>query len=234
VRLAGHRVLVIGRGSGIARAIVEAASGEGATVIAAGRNLDGLREAYGAGARLLKVDLSSETSIEDLARETGSVDHVVVTASARARGATSDLTPETVLVSLQTKVVGPLMVAKHFAGQIKPGGSMVFASGATGRRPTPMMTAVAATNGAVDAMTRSLAVELAPIRVNAFSPGTVDSGAWDGLGEGKARFLEQRGERNPAGRIGTPEDVASAVTFLMTNTFVTGTTLAIDGGETIA
>jgi NAD(P)-dependent dehydrogenase (short-subunit alcohol dehydrogenase family) len=232
--LTGQRVLVIGRGSGIARAIAEAAMAEGADVIAAGRNVESLRADYGSKASVLPVDLTDEKSVEALAAETGLIDHVVVTASARARGATVDLAPETVLLSLQTKVVGPLLVAKHFAGQVNAGGSMIFASGATGRRPAPTMTAVAATNGAVDALTRSLAVELAPIRVNAFSPGVVDSGAWDALGEAKAGFLAERAERNPARRIGSPADIASAVTFLMTNTFVTGTTLDIDGGETIA
>ena len=232
--LTGQRVLVIGRGGGIARAVAETATTAGASVVAAGRNVDRLRAAYDPSTPVLQVDLTDEGSVEGLAAEIGSIDHVVVTASARARGAAVDLAPDTVLLSLQTKVVGPLLVAKHFASRIKPGGSMTFASGATGRRPAEQMAAVAATNGAVDALTRSLAVELAPIRINAFAPGTVDSGAWDGLGEAKAGFLADRAERNPARRIGSPADIASAVLFLMTNDFVTGISLLVDGGETIA
>jgi NAD(P)-dependent dehydrogenase (short-subunit alcohol dehydrogenase family) len=231
--MSGQRVVVIGRGGGIARAIAVAAAAEGAAVVAAGRSVDGLREAYGPDATVLPVDVTDEDSVRRLAEEAGRVDHVVVTASARARGATVDLAPETVLLSLQTKVVGPLLVAKHFAGHVSDGGSLVFASGATARRPAVDMTAVAATNGAVDAMTRSLAVELAPVRVNAFAPGTVDSGAWDALGERKAGFLSDRAERNPVRRVGSSEDIASGVVFLMTNAFVTGITLGLDGGETI-
>ena len=88
------------------------------------------------------------------------------------------------------------------------------------------------TNGAVDFLTRWLAVELAPIRVNAISPGVIDTGAWDAMGDdGKRDYFEHIAAHNPAGRIGTPDDIAAAVLFAMTNTFVTGMTLKIDGGE---
>jgi len=80
---------------------------------------------------------------------------------------------------------------------------------------------VAITNGAADFLTRSLAIELAPTRVNAISPGVIDTGAWDSLGEeGKARtYFAHISESNPTGTIGTPEDVAEAVLFAMTNAF---------------
>ncbi|MET7752791.1 SDR family oxidoreductase [Micromonospora sp. NPDC005367] len=94
------------------------------------------------------------------------------------------------------------------------------------------MLAVSATNGAVDAVTRALAVELAPLRVNAISPGTIDSGAYDALGERqKADLFATRAARNPAGRVGTPDDAARAVLYALTSTFTTGTTLAVDAGE---
>jgi len=91
---------------------------------------------------------------------------------------------------------------------------------------------VGITNGAVDFLTRWLAVELAPIRVNAISPGVIDTGAWDAMGEnGKLDYFKHIAAHNPAGRIGTPDDIAGAVLFAMTNTFMTGMTLKIDGGE---
>ncbi len=93
--------------------------------------------------------------------------------------------------------------------------------------------AVAITNGAADVLAKSLALELAPIRVNAISPGVIDTGAWDALGEqGKADYFRDLTERNPARRIGTTDDIAAAVLFAMTSTFLTGTTLHIDGGRT--
>ena len=94
--------------------------------------------------------------------------------------------------------------------------------------------AVAITNGAADTLTRSLALELAPIRVNAVSPGVIDTGAWDALGETpKAAMFAEQSKLNPAGRIGTADDIAQAVLFALTNTFLTGVTLAVDGGEVL-
>jgi NAD(P)-dependent dehydrogenase (short-subunit alcohol dehydrogenase family) len=108
----------------------------------------------------------------------------------------------------------------------------VLFSGATAEKPSIGMLAVAATNGAVDAITRSLSVELAPIRVNAISPGTIDTGAYDALGDQKkADLFTQRRTHNPARRIGTSDDVADAVIFALTNTFLTGVSIGVDGGE---
>jgi NAD(P)-dependent dehydrogenase (short-subunit alcohol dehydrogenase family) len=91
---------------------------------------------------------------------------------------------------------------------------------------------VAITNAAADTLARSLALELAPIRVNAISPGVIDTGAWDALGEqGKADYFADISARNPARRIGTAEDIAQGVLFALTSTFLTGQTLHIDGGE---
>jgi len=124
------------------------------------------------------------------------------------------------------------MLAKHFAPRMNPGGSFVLFSGVNAFKVNVGYLGVAITNGAVDFLTRSLAVELAPIRANTISPGVIDTGAWDTMGEqGKRAYFEHIGDSNPAGRIGTPEDVAHAALFAMTNTFLTGVTLKIDGGE---
>jgi NAD(P)-dependent dehydrogenase (short-subunit alcohol dehydrogenase family) len=83
-------------------------------------------------------------------------------------------------------------------------------------------------------LARSLALELAPIRVNAISPGVIDTGAWDAFGEqGKADHFAAISTRNPARRIGTVDDIASGVPFTLTNTFLTGVTLHVDGGESL-
>jgi NAD(P)-dependent dehydrogenase (short-subunit alcohol dehydrogenase family) len=222
-------VLVIGRAGGIARAVTEAVREAGGTVVAAGRDTDALTAAHGAAEY---VDLADEASIAALARRLGHVDHVVSTASARARGAVGDLTHDTVLRSFEVKVVGPILLAKHVAPRMPADGSFVFFSGASARKPMAGMLAVGATNGAVDVVTRGLAVELAPIRVNAVSPGTVDTGAYDALGaEKKAELFAARENTTPARRIGRPSDVADAVVFALTSTFVTGQSLAVDGGE---
>jgi NAD(P)-dependent dehydrogenase (short-subunit alcohol dehydrogenase family) len=232
-----HRtVLVIGRGSGIARAVALATRDAGAQVIAAGRNAEALAVAYAGepGITTETVDITDDASIIALGERLGRLDHIVSTASARARGRLPDLTRDAVRASLDTKVIGPLMLAKHLGPRINEGGSFVLFSGVAAFKIAVGTLAVAITNGAADTLTRSLALELAPIRVNAVSPGVIDTGAWDALGEkGKAERFSDQSERNPARRIGTAEDIADAVLFAMTSTFLTGITLAVDGGEAL-
>jgi NAD(P)-dependent dehydrogenase (short-subunit alcohol dehydrogenase family) len=232
--LKDQTVLVIGRGSGLARAIVLAARDEGAEVVAAGRDQEALGAAYEGEPDVSTelVDLNDEASIAALGERLGTIDHVVSTASARARGRLADLDRDAVRVSFDTKVIGPLMLAKHLAPRMGKGGSFVIFSGVAAAKIAVGTMAVAITNAAADTLARSLALELAPIRVNAISPGVIDTGAWDAFGaQGKADYFADISSRNPAGRIGTIEDIAQGVLFALTNTFLTGQTLHIDGGE---
>jgi NAD(P)-dependent dehydrogenase (short-subunit alcohol dehydrogenase family) len=226
-------VLIIGRGSGIARAIALAVIEDGGRVVAAGRQPDDLAEAYrGTDIGVERVDVTDESSVAALAGRIARLDHVVCTASARARGGYRDLTASVVNASFATKVTGPLLLAKHLAGNLAPDGSFLFMSGATALKPAPGMLAVGATNAAVDAITAALAVELAPIRVNAIAPGTIDTGAYDALGaERKAALFRTRSATNPARRIGTAEDIAAAALAVLTNGFLTGASIPVDGGE---
>ena len=219
-------VVVVGRESGIARAVALLAQSEGARVIVAGRDQAKLAGAYGGS------DITDDQSTAALADRVGAVDHVVSTASARARGKLGDLDRHKLQLSFDTKVIGPTMLAKYFAPQIKPDGSFVLFSGVHAFKLNVGYLGVGITNGAVDFLARWLAVELAPTRVNAISPGVIDTGAWDSLGDdGKRDYFQHIADSNPARRIGTPEDVAGAVMFAMTNTFMTPMTLKVDGGE---
>lgn len=233
--LRGKTVLVVGRGSGIARAVALLAQCEGARVIVAGRDPAKLASAYsGAGVAAEHVDVTDDASIAALADRLGEVDHVVSTASARARGKLGDLDRQRLQLSFDTKVIGPAMLTKYLAPQIKPGGSVVLFSGVHAFKHNVGYLGVGITNGAVDFLARWLAVELAPIRVNAVSPGVIDTGAWDALGDdGKRDYFRHIADGNPVGRIGTPDDIAGAVLFAMTNTFMTGMTLKVDGGESL-
>jgi NAD(P)-dependent dehydrogenase (short-subunit alcohol dehydrogenase family) len=231
--LRDKKVLVIGRGSGLARAVALLARSEGATVIVAGRDQAKLAAAYDQPDITAEtVDVTDDESIAALAERIGALDHVVSTASARARGHLADLQRENLLQSFDTKVIGPTMLAKYFAPRINPGGSFVLFSGVHAFKHNVGYLGVGITNGAVDFLTRWLAVELAPIRVNAISPGVIDTGAWDAMGEdGKQEYFKHIAAHNPTGRIGTPDEIASAALFAMTNTFMTGMTLKVDGGE---
>ncbi|MET8290606.1 SDR family oxidoreductase [Streptomyces sp. NPDC051639] len=235
--LKGTTALVVGRAGGIARAIVIAARDAGADVVAAGRDQKTLADAYAGepGITTESVDLTDEASIAALGERLGTVDHVVSTASARARGRVADLDRDAVRLSFDTKVIGPLMLAKHLAPRIPASGSFTLFSGVAAAKIAVGTLAVAITNGATEVLARSLALELAPIRVNAISPGVIDTGAWDGFGEeGKAEYFAGIRARNPARRIGTTDDVASAVLFAMASTFLTGETVHIDGGEPLS
>jgi NAD(P)-dependent dehydrogenase (short-subunit alcohol dehydrogenase family) len=231
--LQDETVVVVGRGSGIASAVALFAHDEGARVFVAGRDNVKLADAYvGLDITAESVDVTDDTSIGALADRVGPVDHVVSTASARARGKLADLERKNLQLSFDTKVIGPTMLAKHFAQQMNPGGSFVLFSGVHAFKLNVGYLGVGITNGAVDFLTRWLAVELAPIRVNTISPGVIDTGAWDAMGDdGKRSYFEHISSSNPARRIGTVQDVAGAVLFAMTNSFMTGVTLKIDGGE---
>jgi NAD(P)-dependent dehydrogenase (short-subunit alcohol dehydrogenase family) len=232
--LVDQTVLIIGRPSGIAGAIVSAARDDGAKVIAAGRDQASLEAVYGDDPNITTeiVDLTDEASITALAARVGTVDHIVSTASARARGKLADLDRDAIRLSFDTKVIGPLMLAKHFASRINEHGSILIFAGVASAKIAVGTMGVAITNSSAEVLARSLALELAPIRVNAISPGVIDTGAWDAFGEqGKADYFTHISSSNPARRIGTVQDIASGVIFALTNRFLTGTTLHIDGGE---
>ena len=232
--LKDQTVLIIGRGSGLARAIALTGLDAGARVVAAGRDQETLASAYAGepGVSTETVNLTDEGSIAALGERLGSLDHVVSTASARARGRVAELDRDAIRLSFDTKVIGPLMLAKHLAPRLNEGGSFVIFSGVAAAKIAVGTLGVAITNAAADTLARSLALELAPIRVNAISPGVIDTGAWDAFGEqGKADYFAGISARNPARRIGTPEEIAQGVLFALTNRFLTGQTLHIDGGE---
>jgi len=231
--LQGQCVVVVGRSGGIARAVTLLARSEGAEVVVAGRDPSALAAQYNdEGITVDTVDVTDDDSIAALAGRVGQIDHVVSTVSARARGTLAELDRSKLQLSFDTKVIGPAMLAKHFAPRMAEGGSLVLFSGVNAFKINVGYLGVAITNGAVDFLTRSLAVELAPIRVNAISPGVIDTGAWDSLGtDGKRDYFAEVGASNPARRIGTVDDVAEAVLFALTNSFLTGVTLKVDGGE---
>ncbi len=231
--LAGQDLLIVGGGSGIARALAADAVAEGATVTLAGRDPQRLAPVADAvGAATTRIDLTDEASIAAFAATSGPLDHVVSLAAAPANGPVGELDRDAVHTAFDAKVVGPLLLAKHLAPLVR--GSFLLFSGVAAWRPAPGRSVMATTNGAVAFLAEALAVELAPVRVNALSPGIVDSGQWDRLGDGKDAFLAATAAANPARRTGTPAQLSAAARSLLTNPFVTGTTLHVDGGGRLA
>jgi NAD(P)-dependent dehydrogenase (short-subunit alcohol dehydrogenase family) len=235
--LRDKKLVIMGGSSGIGLRLAADAVAAGATVILAGRDRQAL-DARVAGMTdtvgTAHADLGDEDSIAELAERTGELDYLVSLASAPASGPVTGLPREAIARAFDAKVIGPILLAKHFAPRFRPGGAILLFSGIVAWRPEPGLAVMATTNGAVDFLARALAVELAPVRVNALSPGIVDSGAWDGMGQGKDRFFADRAARNPARRIGRPADISSAALLALTNPFLTGSTLHVDGGGRLA
>ncbi|MEU2226896.1 SDR family oxidoreductase [Streptomyces sp. NPDC018347] len=235
--LEGQRLVVVGAGSRTGCLLAQAASAAGADLVLAGpdpRRLERTAGELSGPSEAIPVDLADETTIAALSQRVGRFDHLISTAAMPANGPLRELELADVHRAFAAKVVGPLLLAKHLGGQVANAGSFTFFSGVAAWRPAPSRTVMATTNGALAFLVQALAVEIAPVRVNAVSPGIVDSGSWDGLGADKESFLRQVAERNPARRVGTPEDLIKAVFYAIDNPYVTGTVLHVDGGGRLA
>jgi NAD(P)-dependent dehydrogenase (short-subunit alcohol dehydrogenase family) len=239
MKTANIKVLIAGGGSGMGLALARRCLDTGAKVVIAGRNGDRLkraREELGSPAALdaIAADIAEEDQVADLFGRIGRLDHIVSTA-ADIEGA-YELLPSLDLKAAQrvvaSKFYGPLLLAKHGAPMLPAAGSITFTSGIAAYRPAARGSVVAAINAALEGLVRALAVELAPIRVNAVSPGWVDTSIWTFVaGDKKDGTLSAMAKRLPAGRIGQPADIADAIGFLMGNAFTTGTVLHVEGGH---
>jgi len=234
--LAGKTVIVIGGSSGMGLATATAALAEGAEVTVTGRTRQWLEDARaGSGGRLqiAAVDAGDEAAMAAFFERYARIDHVYVTAAELLYAPMKDADSAGKLKgALDTRFWGCFYTAKHAAPKMPPDGSLTFTTGNATRRPIPGGGVVNASCGAVEAFARSMAVDLAPIRVNTIAPGLIATPLHERrMGQERAakRFAEMAA-RLPLKRVGRPEDIAEAVLFLMKNQFVTGTTLTIDGG----
>jgi NAD(P)-dependent dehydrogenase (short-subunit alcohol dehydrogenase family) len=231
-----HHIIVFGGSSGIGLAIARAALARGAEVTIASRSADKLARAaaqLGAGARVATAvaDVADEAAV---ARALGArpVDHAVLTAVTPYYAPIRELALDRARALIDSKLVAALQIAKHV--RLPAHGSLTVVSGIAADRPMIGNATVAAVNGALNALVGALALELAPARANALSPGWVDTPAWDAIGGDKARRLGDRARALPVGRIGTVEDLADAAMFLIGNGFTTGTVVRVDGGHRVA
>jgi len=233
----GKKMLIVGGSSGIGlRLAMDAAAGGADVTITSRDEGTAATRAAAAGAlvRAARADLGDEESIRALAEWVGELDYLVSMAADHANGAVTGLDREEVTRAFDAKVIGPILLAKHFAKRLRPDGAILLFSGVAAHRPAPGLAVMATINGAAEYLAQALAVELAPLRVNALSPGIVDSGSWDAMGKDKDRFFAETAARNPARRIGQPADIAAAALLALTNPFLTGTTLHVDGGGRLA
>src|SRR5882672_6622327 len=231
--LAGKKVVVVGGSSGIGLATAELARREGADVIVASRNVDRL-DAVAArlNAIAIPADVTSDESIASLFRRCGPVDHVVVTAAQLRTGPFKTVSMEDVHATMESKFWGAWRVAR--AADIRPGGSLTLVSGFLSVRPRPNSAIVSAANGALESLSRALALELAPVRVNCVSPGIIDTPIRAAMPEEARRdMLAKAAASLPVGRVGAAEDIARQILGFMANGFATGSIVYVDGGALV-
>jgi NAD(P)-dependent dehydrogenase (short-subunit alcohol dehydrogenase family) len=253
--LSGKHAVVAGGTSGIGEATAAAFAAAGADVLVTGRDATRLAASTArSGARGLACDATSENDRARLAADVGAwgaadaagsatgtaeaagtIDFLVLSLSgASGGGPFAALDLDGLRAAFEGKLWPQLAVLQALLPQLADDASVVFVSAASARAALPGTTGLAALNGALEAAIRPLATELAPRRVNAVSPGVIDTPWWAAA---PADLREQTyasiAETVPAGRVGTPQDVASAILLLATNPYITGTTVAVDGGLTL-
>ena len=228
--LKGKKVVVVGGSSGIGLATAEIVKREGADLIVASRNvgrLDAVAEKLNAIA--IPADVTSDDSVAALFKRCGPVDHVVVTAAQLRTGPFKTVSVEDVRSTMEGKFWGAWRVAK--SAEIRSGGSLTLVSGYLSIRPRPNSAIISAANGALESLARALALEMAPVRVNAVSPGIIDTPIRAAMPEAARReMLAQTAAKLPVGRVGVGDDIARQILAFMTIGFATGSIVYLDGG----
>ena len=233
--LQDKRVIILGGSSGIGLAVAEQASSEGAKVVVVSSNPERVQKAVqsvGGEVDGQTVDLSEEEAVAALFTKLGPFDHLIFTAGDSLRLhelAATDL--KQARRAFELRYWSALAAVKYGSPHIRKGGSIVLTTGVAGRRPHKGWAVAASVCGTIEALTRALAIELAPIRVNAVSPGVVRTNLWQNMSAAeRARLYESVGNSLPIGRVGEVDDVAQAYLFLMQEAFSTGHTVVVDGG----
>jgi len=222
--------LIIGGTSGIGAEIAKQLSARGDRVAITGRDAARARAAAAAIGKNVEchaVDISKPFEIAETVKVFSNVRHLVIGAIERDANTAKNYNIQGAINLVTMKLVGYTEIIHALLPQLAPDASIVLLGGLAKDRPYPGSTTVTAVNGAVASMVRTLAVELAPIRVNALHPGIIgDSPFWAGKSEALARIVE----RTPLKRLATMEEVAHATLFLLDNTGITGVNLNVDGG----
>jgi NAD(P)-dependent dehydrogenase (short-subunit alcohol dehydrogenase family) len=233
--LLGQIVVVIGGSAGIGLETARRARSEGARVILTGRNPDALRSAASEVDALSTAafDATDPASLERFFRDLpATIDQVMVTAGRPHYGRLLDMDFEQVRRALDDHPLLMLQVARYAAHKVRPGGTLLFMGGTGGRRPGIGLGIVPTATAALPALTASLALELAPVRVNLIAAGFVDTPlSADLLGDQLENRRNQLRATLPIGRVVGPADVAALAVHIMSNTALTGATYDIDGGQ---
>jgi NAD(P)-dependent dehydrogenase (short-subunit alcohol dehydrogenase family) len=234
-----QRVVVLGGTSGIGFATAKAAACLGAEVTVVSRRPASVDRAVAdlpPGTSGRAADLTDPDQVRGLLSDLGSINHLVFTAGEPLALMSMDtLDLEKAREFFDLRYFGALSAVRAAIPHLRPGGSITLTTGVAAHRPGPGWAVAASICGAVESLTRALAVELAPIRVNAVSPGVVRSPLWASMTQAsRDQLYRDTAASIPAGRVGEVDDIAQAYLFCLTESFATGSILTVDGGAVLA
>jgi len=236
--LFGKKVIVFGGSSGLGLATAKAAANEGANVVIVSSNqsrLDAALKTLPAGNKGIVADFAVEENIRFFFQHTGNFDHLVYTAGENINGSSiEDMQLDKAKDFFNIRFWGAMAAVKYGKAFINKGGSINLMSGNFGQRPAKGYSLGASICGAMDAFTRAMAIELAPVRVNNIAAGVINTNLWNSLHEtDRNGFFKHLENTLLLKRVGEPEDIARAFVYLMKQTYTTGQSLVVDGGAVL-
>ncbi len=230
--LTGKRVVIVGGSAGIGLKIAELLFIAGAELVIVGRTLDKLlnvQKKLTSDIEVHQLDAADESAVIDFFNKVGHFDHLISTIKhPHVTGDFHKTKSSDLKAAFDAKFWGQYHLALHGSPFIKESGSIVLTSGIASRRYYPGLSGTAAINGAIESLVKSLAVELAPLRVNAVCPGFAERFKDD---KKRLETVKELGARLPLEHLGSQDDMAKAYLFLLQNQYASGTILDLDGAE---
>jgi NAD(P)-dependent dehydrogenase (short-subunit alcohol dehydrogenase family) len=230
------RTVVIGGSSGIGLASAQKLLSLGHELVIASRSQKKLAEAVKILGKTESfiLDVTKEKELIQFFNNIGSFDHLVTTAADFVMGPFLKMPLDEAKQFFDSKFWGQYSAAKYGAPHIRKGGSITLFCGSAAHRPFANFSIGSAINAAIEGLTRALALELSPLRVNAISPGTIVTPVWDVVpAAARSKEFEQTAKKLPVKRVGQPGDIAEAVAFLIQCGYASGSVVYVDGGGRI-
>ncbi|MEZ2444692.1 SDR family oxidoreductase [Chitinophaga sp. RCC_12] len=228
------KVIIAGGSSGIGLATAAMLVKEKANVTVTGRSAAKLAAAAeeNPGIQTVALDSNNRDELDEFFRTQGNFDHLVIALSgAKGAGAFAELLLQDLRDGFEGKFWPQLNTLQAALPYVNKGGSITLITAISAVSKAPGVSGLAAINGALELMIPSIAKEIQPLRINAVSPGVVNTAWWDFLpADTKADTFQQYASQLPVGRVGEPGEVADTILFLMRNGNITGTVIRCDGG----